>query len=100
MKKNEKLLLEWEEITNGIVEFFIEKYFDKPEWFWVGDEIGGILCVNDYFFDLDRILDCIRFNATAKQLFEFSEVEVEYRSENKPMITNFKNFVKYKIDLK
>lgn len=47
----EKPLLNWENATAGIVTIFIEKYFDgEADYFWVGDEVGGVLAVADYFF--------------------------------------------------
>ena len=48
------LLKNWEEATEALTFEFILKYFDEgADTYWIGDEIGGVLFVNDWFFNLD-----------------------------------------------
>ena len=85
----------WEESTTTLTKFFVHKYYgDDAEWHFVRDLIGDILYVNDDFYNMDRILEALRLNATYEQLMEYHEMEVEATQDNPPKY-NFKNFVKY-----
>lgn len=92
-----KQLIQWEKATNDLVVIFIKKYFGDmaSDIFWVADEVGGILCVNDYFFNLDRIINAIKYNASVKKLFEYQDKELEFAMKNKEMKINFENYIKY-----
>jgi hypothetical protein len=90
-----KELLLWEKAINKLTSVFIKKYFDKDaDWYWVADESGGTLCINDYFFNMDRIVEAIRYNASSKKLFEFYDLELEKAKKEEDMKINFKNFLK------
>lgn len=98
------MIKDWEYETDKIAEEFARKYFgkDNDNW-WVADEIGGVLCVGDYFFSLERILDALKYGATRKQLFDYYEIELNVGMNNrsKKSVTeiigyNFKNFLKLK----
>ena len=90
-----QLLKKWEYATQELTDKFIRKYFGKDaEAWWVGDEIGGVLAVNDYFFGLDRIVGAMRFKATFEQLSDYHELEME-KIENGKDLANFENYVKH-----
>ena len=97
-----KELEKWEIATNELAQEFVSKYFDHPEypnsaeWYWVGGCIGGVFYVNSYFFDLSRIVEAIKFNATFNHLTDYYDLELE-QIENGKTLANFKNFVKYNI---
>jgi hypothetical protein len=60
------LTKKWEEATQDITDVFILNYFGKDaDWYWISDEIGSVLFVNDYFFNFERILEAVKFNATS-----------------------------------
>lgn len=90
---------QWERATNKLVMQFIEKYYcDEKipitdiDWFWVADEVGGVLFVNDNFYSLEDILDCARYNPTGEQLFEFCNQRLEsYQSGQ--IMPNLKNWL-------
>ena len=85
----------WEESTATLTKVFVHKYYgDDTEWHFVSDVIGDVLFVNDDFYNMDRILEALRLNATYEQLMEYHEMEVEATKDN-PLKYNFKNFVKY-----
>ena len=58
---------------------FLELYFygdepeQLPEFWWVGDEIGGMLVVNDYYFSFDEVRLCVDKNIPENELFEWYE---------------------------
>jgi len=80
---------------------FVNKYFGKDylfddDYYWIGsdDEDREVLAVGDYFFNLDMIVDALRYKATKKDLFDYYDMEIELSyKEEKPEI-NFRNFIK------
>lgn len=92
-----KQLENWEKATEELTTLFLEKYFDgETDYYWVGADIGGVLFVGDYFFNFDRIVEAIKYQATKKQLFGFYDLEIETLSNEKEMKMNFKNYIKNK----
>lgn len=100
MKSQNKILENWEKATNELLQQFLDKYFNEkdyePDWYWISDLIGETLAVNDYFFNLDRIVEAIRYNASKKKLFDFYDLELDYAMKNKPMEINFYHYLKRK----
>lgn len=49
-------IVEWKKLSNRIAEQFLYHYFDDldPSYFWVGEEVGGILNYGDYFFSFGK----------------------------------------------
>ena len=94
MKKS-KTLLDWEKATENLKDEFLKKYFDclPDDVWWIG-ETFDVLAVNDYFFNLDRIYEALKYNASSKNLFEFYDIELEFAKKEKPMETNFRNYLK------
>lgn len=93
-----KELKNWEKETNKLKDIFVKKYFGDSanDVYWIGDEIGFILCVNDYFFDLQRIGEAIKYNASVKRFFEYHNKELELAIKNKKMDIAFRNYLKLK----
>lgn len=71
--KTENKIQEWKEFTSQITEDFLYDYFDDidPYYFWVGDEVGGILNYGDYFFNFSDILTCYKLEITFEQLINW-----------------------------
>lgn len=91
-----KQLANWEKAVIALTELFVGEYFDKEaDWYFVGDDIGGVLVVNDYFFNLDRIVEAIKYKATEKQLFDFYDLELQNLAIKKQMEMNFRNYINY-----
>lgn len=84
--------------VNLLRNIFIEKYFgkiDEYDFYWIR-EVGGVLVVNDYFFDFSFILDALRFNAPKKKFFAYHEKESELAMKDKKMKVNFETWLKLK----
>ena len=96
--KQPKVLTEWEKATEKLTRLFLERYFgDEPsdwEYYWVAGEIGRVLYINDSFFDLDRIVEAIKYKATPEQLFDYQELEIDLARKNKKPEVNFRNYLK------
>jgi len=92
-------LIKWEIATDILVDKFLEVYF-KGDYtsnrYWVGGDIGGVFCINDYFFDIHRIVEAFRYKAPVKKFFEYYELEVDYAIKDKPLVVNLRNYLKLK----
>ena len=88
-------LKNWEKATEELTELFIDKYFDDDaEIHWIASEIGGVLSVNDYFFDLRNITDFIRYNYSQKNMFKYYDYSLE-RAIKDDFIVNIKNYKEF-----
>lgn len=98
MKNKSIFLKEWERETENLAQFFCAKYFrnSHPEMWWVAGIIGGVLHINDYFFNLSDIVDFIRYDYTEKKMFEYYEYRMNEKVvfHNSPI--NIKNYLKTK----
>ena len=67
---------------NKFAHFFSKKYFGKDieEW-WVGDDIGGVYYINDRFFNLNDMMDFIRYGYSGKKMFEYYDYAFEENIE-------------------
>ena len=102
MKKMNKFIANWEKATNDLALEFVEKYFIDADWDssvaeywryycrWAADDVGGILEVCDYLFDLDLILLALKNNVSHKLLFNYSEERTT---------ANFSTYIKINGDL-
>lgn len=77
-------ILKWEQKTIEITETFLYDYFDdvNPYYFWVADEVGGILNYGDYWFNFSDILTCYKLSITEEQLLNWYDFCMENHSVN------------------
>jgi len=97
MKSINKIIKDWEIATNALAEEFVKKYWGEEciiDMYWIGDEIGGVLSIGDYYFNVDRMKEALELNATWKQLNDYYWLEVE---TDKKSDVSFKNYVKYEL---
>ena len=93
-KEQKDLIKNWEEATQAIATRFRNKYFSKDaEIWWVGDEIGGVLYINDHFFSLDNILISLRENVSITNMFGYYSFDLDSAMDNKTRI-NYKTWLK------
>ena len=93
----QEIVDEYEFMCDGISDVFIEKYFGTKEvesW-WVADEPGGVLFVNNYFFNMSDIVDYLRYDYSTKKMFEYYEYSMDIQSEGGVPI-NIKHYKKLK----
>lgn len=73
---------------------FEQKYFgvkeDIESW-WVGDDVGGVLYINDHFFNLSTMIDFLRHRYSQKMMFDYYEYALEEQSAKRLPI-NIKNW--------
>lgn len=97
MKKDE-ILTSWKNETQKLTNYFIERYYGfnfEPDCYWVANEIGGILYINDSFFSLDDICNFIRYNYSKKEMFEYYDLRLKDQIKDKPF-PNIENWRKLK----
>ena len=58
---------------------------------FVGGEIGGVCIISDYYFDMEFMLDALRFEATEDQFFGYYNTQVG----EEPKI-NFREYLEQK----
>jgi len=83
---------------DNLSKLFVKKYFgkDATEVYWVADMIGGVLLVNDYFFNFDNIKDFLIYGYSKKKMFEYYDYALKMSEKNESPI-NIKNYKKLKI---
>lgn len=53
----DKEIIAYEQACNDLAKKFVKKYFDKDaDWRWIAGDVGGILEVEDYYFNLKIII--------------------------------------------
>ena len=80
--KNE--ILEWENLTNKLTSRFLYDYFDDldPDYWWVANDVGGVLNYGDYFFSFDTILTCYKLDITFEQFISWYDFSLSNQSVN------------------
>jgi hypothetical protein len=88
----------WKTATNALAIYFIEKYFgnsDDCDWYWIADEIGNVLYVNDNFFEVNEMVDFLQYKYSAKKMFEYQDYHMKC-IEDREVRVNIKNYKKLK----
>ena len=77
-------ILSWESLTNKLTEQFLYDYFDdvNPYYWWVSNDVGGILNYGDYFFSFDTILTCYKLDISFEQLINWYDFSLSNQSVN------------------
>lgn len=67
MKKT--TLTKLENAINALAIEFVEKYYLDyvDDWYWVGDEIGGVLIVSDVFVNVNDMMNAAKYKPTLNQ---------------------------------
>jgi hypothetical protein len=96
-----EILSRWEDVTNELIGSFIKRYFGKleeVEYYWIAEDVGGVLSVADYFFNLGDIVDFIKYHYSKDLMFEYYDYALEYHMQKKHKSTdyliNIKNYKK------
>ena len=102
MSQRLNVIADWEQYTQRVADVFVNKYFGKnaSDVYWIGEDIGGVMVINDYFFDLSDMIDFLRYNYSTDDMFEYYELRMDYelKKDNNPntFMANIKNWKKLK----
>ena len=65
---------------NKVAQMFATQYFGKiddlDEW-WVADDVGTVLCINDYFWNMDDMVEALKVGVNKKTIFEYYDWMVD-----------------------
>ena len=77
-------IVEWKKLSNKIAEQFLYHYFDDldPDYWWVSNDVGGILNYGDYFINFDTILTCYKLDITFEQFISWYDFCLDNQSVN------------------
>jgi hypothetical protein len=77
---------------NEVAKMFAKQYFcDKNtqledlDYWWVGDSIGGVSYINDYFWNMEDMVEALKSRINRKTLFEFYDWSTDEMLENKSL---------------
>ena len=89
-----KIIKEYEKACQKIAQEINKKYFEgEAEIDWVAEDIGGVLMIADYFFDVDEMITALKYKATEKQFFDWYNLRLTQSDFIKGI--NFKNYILY-----
>ena len=82
MKKKEVIhndaLKQYEKACDNLAHFFAKKYFGRDyDMYWVAENIGDTVFINDYFFDVQDMYTYLKLKATSKQMFGHYDFIIE-----------------------
>ena len=93
-----KYLKNYYNAVEELTKHFCNKYFKGVYEYdvndWVGCDIGGIICINDYWFNLSNIEIAIKYKATKKELFDYYDFSYENHIAGENCIS-FEHYLKY-----
>ena len=85
-------LQRWTNETKELGDFFVTHYFGRDaDSHWIADEIGGVLYVNDYFFNLRDIVEFMRYRYSKNKMFEYYEYQLKC-IDDKTFPVNIKSY--------
>ena len=95
-----KALKSYQVECQHMADTFIEWYYcdddiipSNVEYFWVGDHIGGILCINDHFWNMTDLIDIFELQPTPEQLFQWNNEHTDAAMEKREF-PNLRNWLK------
>ncbi len=84
------------ELYNNVVKIYIDQFCEKHEIdfdSWIGDNVGEIACIGDYYFNFSDIKFDIDNNVPEKYIFNWYNIVLELHEQNKDIL-NFKSYCK------
>jgi hypothetical protein len=77
-KINQVELCYYEMACNQLAKYFVAKYFGKDaEYYWIGDDFGGVIEVADRFFDIKKIYAILKARLSKRKMFTQYDQELK-----------------------
>jgi hypothetical protein len=91
------LILKWEKGTDELAKQFARKYYDTDEFYWVANDIGGLIHIGDDFFELNEIVDYLKYEYPVDKMFEHHKYAYEmWEQEKEDEIICIRDYIKLK----
>ena len=75
---------EYNAICDRIANIFAQKYFDlDAKCWWVADDIGGVIFINDYSFSMTDMLEYMKYGYSKKKMFKRADYVIDCQYKNK-----------------
>ncbi|MGL5113600.1 MAG: hypothetical protein ACRC6O_13285 [Flavobacterium sp.] len=98
-----KELKAWEKATQELADAFVKKYYgdNASDVYWTDydDKVGGILVVNDDFWDIGEIVDALRYKCKPKDLFKWKGLKLKVGLNGKKYPVSLRNYALYGDDM-
>jgi len=89
-------LLFYEKACNDITKRINRVYFDRKQTpCWIGDEIGCVCNMGDWFFDMDYMVTALKYEATEDQFFDYYNKQMEKTMKDEKMEYSFMDYIQY-----
>jgi hypothetical protein len=93
MKNYKQDLNFYYDACNKVAGMFAKQYFCDKEMtlidldeFWVADSPGTVICINDYFWNMEDMVEALRVGVNRKTIFEYYDWMVDENGiENKSL---------------
>ena len=93
MKNYKQDLTFYYEACNLLARTFAKQYFcnknidlDDLDYWWISSEIGGVICISDYYWDIDTIAEALKVGVNTKTLFDYYDwMTDDNKIENKSL---------------
>lgn len=92
-----KELENYYEACEKLAEVFIQKYFgdDASYHYWIGDQEGGTLVVNDYYFSMENVVAIMEIEPSWERISDAYYYLLDCAVQEVPPKINFENYLKY-----
>jgi hypothetical protein len=88
---------QYEKVCNLVRKEFMSIYYheyDEDDCYWIGEDIGGICSIGDEYWNINNMVDALRYKVSEKLLFKwYYDVHVNEQAE---VNYNLKSYISFK----
>lgn len=88
------ILKKYYKACEEIAQEIVKRYGDPIYSFWVGDEIGGVFCLSDYYLSINEMVELIALDVTDEEFFEWYYWRLDLWEQEKEVPLNLKNKIR------
>jgi hypothetical protein len=94
-KLDEKITLAlYYQACEDVADTFIRKYFKGASYYWIAEQVGGVLEVADRFFSVADMVEFMGYKYTGKMLFRYYDEKLECGMKGKEFGFNIYSYKK------
>jgi hypothetical protein len=78
---------QYEQACKVVVAAFVDKYYGGgADVHFIGDECDGVVNVNDEFYDVSFMAECLRLGINKNKMFEYHDMAMNSYQEGKTFV--------------